>query len=185
MTREEWLGRMVDAMRPMFTGAKVTDKVRVTCGWPSRSGLGRRKRRIGECWPVDASADKTVEIFISPYLGTALEAAETLAHELVHATGAMSHQGDFVKIAKTIGLEKPWKSTHAGPALVERLNALIKEVGEYPHARLDSTKIGRKTQTTRLLKVKCPGCGYTIRTTARWIEQGLPTCPCGEEMEAV
>jgi hypothetical protein len=33
-----------------------------------------------------------------------------------------------------------------------------------------------------MLRLECPACGYTCRTTAKWIEVGLPTCPCGEEM---
>lgn len=40
-----------------------------------------------------------------------------------------------------------------------------------------------KKQATRMIKVCCPGCGYTIRTTQKWIDVGLPTCCCGEEME--
>jgi hypothetical protein len=35
---------------------------------------------------------------------------------------------------------------------------------------------------SRLKKVICPDCGYTIRTTAKWIKVGLPTCCCGALM---
>jgi len=41
----------------------------------------------------------------------------------------------------------------------------------------------RTPQTTRMLKVECPADGYIVRTTQKWIDLGLPTCPCGEEME--
>lgn len=35
---------------------------------------------------------------------------------------------------------------------------------------------------SRLVKCSCPDCGYVVRTTAKWIAVGLPTCPCGEEL---
>jgi hypothetical protein len=72
-------------------------------------------------------------------------------------------------------------ATHPGAELAERLNALCVKVGPYPHASLDRSQV--KKQSTRLIKALCPECGYTIRTTAKWIENGLPTCPCGTEME--
>ena len=73
--------------------------------------------------------------------------------------------------------------TTASPQLAERLNALCERAGPYPHATLDMAKSGVKKQGTRMLKLTCPDCGYTVRTTAKWIEAGLPTCPCGEEMQ--
>lgn len=40
-----------------------------------------------------------------------------------------------------------------------------------------------KKQTTRMLKVQCPACGYLARVTRKWLEEaGTPTCPCGERM---
>ena len=41
-----------------------------------------------------------------------------------------------------------------------------------------------KVQSTRLLKALCPDCGYVIRVTAKWVEVGLPVCPCGATFEA-
>jgi hypothetical protein len=49
------------------------------------------------------------------------------------------------------------------------------------HARLDLS--GRRKQSTRMLKLECTNCGYTVRTTQKWIEVGLPTCCCGSDME--
>ncbi|HDR9259641.1 TPA: transcription elongation protein SprT [Burkholderia vietnamiensis] len=37
-------------------------------------------------------------------------------------------------------------------------------------------------QSTRLHKVCCADCGYTVRVTQRWIEEGLPHCPNHGEM---
>lgn len=40
-------------------------------------------------------------------------------------------------------------------------------------------------QTTRMLKCVCGKCGYTARTTRKWIDlKGAPLCPCaGEAMD--
>jgi len=38
------------------------------------------------------------------------------------------------------------------------------------------------TSKTRLRKVACPDCGYTIRMARSWMTQGMPVCPCGCEM---
>lgn len=35
---------------------------------------------------------------------------------------------------------------------------------------------------TRLRKVTCESCGYTVRMARSWMAVGLPTCPCGTEM---
>jgi hypothetical protein len=91
------------------------------------------------------------------------------------------HTGAFVKIVKAIGFKAPWTSTPATPELIGRLNGLIVNLGPYPHAAID--KSGRKKQGTRMLKVVCPECGYTVRTTQQWIDTGLPRCVCGTETE--
>jgi hypothetical protein len=37
-----------------------------------------------------------------------------------------------------------------------------------------------------MILVKCPKpeCGYQVRTTRKWLDVGVPTCPCGELMKA-
>jgi hypothetical protein len=142
-----------------------------------------KSRVIGQCWPVEASSDGTTEIFVSPCISTGADAAAVLVHELCHASGAHGHGPAFKRIALAIGLEGKMTQTNAGEKLAARLNALIGKMGDYPHSTLDLAMSGIAKQGTRMLKVTCPGCGYTVRTTAKWIEAGLPTCPCGEEME--
>jgi hypothetical protein len=107
--------------------------------------------------------------------------AATLVHELCHAALDCEggHGAPFKRLASAVGLEGKPTATHAGPQLEQRLNALCRQLGEYPHATLDIAS--RPRQGTRLLKCICPGCGYTARITRQWIKQGLPTCPCGEE----
>ena len=107
-----------------------------------------------------------------------------LTHELVHAIVGhkAGHGPAFKQCAVALGLAGPMTATEAGPELRARLTVLAEHLGPYPHARLTGTN-GRKKQGTRMLKVVCPSCGYTVRTTQKWLDVGLPTCPCGSEMQ--
>ena len=187
-TREVWLNTMARRLAPLFreAGHALPPNLRISCGWPSRRALASSTGRfIGQCFPVEASADQATEVFVSPCVGDAATAAAVLVHELVHAVDGCQHghRAEFRKIALAVGLQGKMTSTTAGPDLEKRLNALIEQTGPYPHATLDMQKSGVKKQGTRMLKLECPECGYTVRTTAKWIEAGLPTCPCGEEMQ--
>lgn len=193
MTREEWLNLMTSKLRPRFQelGYPLPEKLRVSCGFPSKSPLGRRRTTVGECWASKCSADQTSEIFITPLYEDAFKVAEVLVHELGHAADDCEHHhtGTFRKACQAVGLEKAansWKTTKAGEHLTCLLSKLIAECGLYPHrAIVNAMKL--KKQGTRMLKVICPdtGCGYTVRTTQQWIDVGLPTCPCGKKMKLV
>lgn len=186
-TREQWLVDVAAQLREVFgrKGYTVPDRVRVTCGWPHIGGTRSKKKRIGEAWSSVCSADATFEIFISPALSDVIEVAATLVHELVHCVVGLEcgHKGAFVKCAKAMGLEGKMTATYAGETLTTELKAICASAGAYPHAVLGGLSSGEKKQTTRMLKVECPGCGYVVRTTAKWLEQGCPTCVCGEEMQ--
>ena len=187
MLREEWLEKAIDLLRPDFDtiGTTLPEKIRVSCGFPSKSALSPTKRRIGECWGVESSEDSSYQVFISPVLKDSLEVAATLVHELVHCAVGIEckHRGKFPKVAKQIGLEGKMTETTAGEALIVRLKELIESLGEYPHARLVASS-KPKTQTTRMLKVVCKECGCVVRMTRKWLDDaGLPTCGCGGEME--
>lgn len=178
-TREAWLVAAVSHLSPLLAdaGTPIKDKVRVSCGWP----LGSRKA-IGQAFYSEASADKTREIFISPVLDTVRQMKDgvlaTLLHELVHCAlpkGTM-HKQPFANLAKAVGLVRPWTATHASPELCERLKAITGKLGAYPHAAMSKNGGERKKQTTRLLKCECRECGYIVRTTAKWLEIGLPRC---------
>ena len=187
INREEWLSQMTDLMRPMFTnvGSPMPDHIRVSVGWPSKKALAASGRRIGECWATEASQDGLNQIFISPYLKEVVEVTAVLLHELVHAAVGLAcgHRGAFAKTAKALGLEGKMTATVAGNELVKCLNELIGKLPEYPHAKLEGMTNGKKKDGTRMLKVKCPQCNYTVRTTQTWIDVGMPTCPCGTQME--
>jgi hypothetical protein len=182
--REEYLVLAMGKLAPLFerVGAPLPADIRVSVGFPSSAARARRNPAIGECWSPEKSAAKCHEIFISPVLGEASKALEVLVHELTHAAVGTKdgHRGRFPKVAKKLGLLPPMTATTAGPELKARLNALISDIGPYPHAALDASKPERKPQATRLLKVVCPECGAVDRTTATRISRGLPWCDCGE-----
>lgn len=185
-SREEWLGRMVDALRPTFAelGHPLPERIRVSCGWPSRSALSGKARRIGEAWSHRCSGDGAHETFLSPTLADPIEVGAVLVHELVHhAVGVENgHKGPFRACALAVGLTGPMRATTAGDALGERLHALAEELGPYPHAALNGGA-GTKKQTTRMLKVTCTDCGCIVRMTRQWLDDtGAPTCACGGTM---
>ena len=184
MTREEWLLSAAKLLRTDFEAhATIPEKVRVTCGWPSRGGRAEKKKVLGECFPPECSEDGHFEVFVAPTIGEGVEALEVLTHELVHtAVGTeCGHKGEFRVVAKALGLEGKMTSTSAGEILMVRLKQIESELGEYPHAKLTPTQ--KKTQSTRMLKILCPDCQWMARTSQKWIDLGLPTCCCGGEME--
>ena len=184
-TREEWL---MLASKEMFKSIFAKENVpsyRVSCGLPTRNAFSKRKRTIGICFSAEASKDKHHEIFISPTLSEAFEVLDCLAHELIHAIVGTKegHGGAFRRLAKEIGFQGKMTQTTAGPELAERLNVIHKKLGDYPHSKLDGLKLDIKKQGTRLIKLECHDCGYILRTTAKWIEVGHPTCCCGGDFE--
>lgn len=188
MLREQWLNDAVGHLTGHFEtsgGRRPPKNVRVTCGWPGSKALSRKGRRIGECWPEEASKGGQFEIFISPFLSDPIEVLETLVHELAHATVGTEagHGKAFSQFARKLGLEGPPTATHAGEDLREMvLRPITAELGEYPHDVLDRDKSPTKKQGTRMLKLVCEECGYTARTTAKWLEShGALICPCNKK----
>jgi hypothetical protein len=180
-TREEWLNDLAGKLAPMFTakGAPLPPRVRIAIGFPSTGGKGRR---VGECWDAKASKDATFEILLRPDLDAPAELAHILVHELVHAAVgiAAGHGPKFRKLAVALGLQGKMKSTTAGPELVAALAPILAKIGPLPHAKLDFSGLTTrpKKQTARLIKCECAACGYTVRTTRKWLEEaGAPVCP--------
>lgn len=186
-TREAWLTSAVEALRPMFlaVGYPIPAAIYVSVGWPSRKGTAQASARIGECWDGAASADGRCHIFISPILGDGLRVLDVLVHELGHVVVGCKagHKGPFKAFMRSVGLTGKATATIAGPELTVTLSGILDALNPYPHAALTPGE-GRKKQTTRMLKLACPACGYTIRTTRQWIDKGLPTCCCGEAFAA-
>ncbi len=175
MNREQWLTELAVKIEPLFD--VPLPSYRVACSWPSKSATSAKNRRIGECWAAKCSEDDTTEIMLSMAIDDKLQVAETLVHEMCHAVVGVEHghKAPFKRVALAIGLEGKMTATHAGTELSERLNDLIAELPEYPHAKINAANSGKKKQSTRMLKVVCE-CGYTVRMARKWAEVGLPLC---------
>ena len=191
-TREQWLTacstEILVRFREIFElhfGAEGIEHLRnlhVSTGFPSRGGL---TKVIGECWASRAAEDEvTHHIFINPRLTDIVEVVATLAHEMVHAAddGEHKHKGPFVKAVREMGLEGKATATVAGAAFADWARGIDASIGTYPHTGLVPV-MGEKKQSTRMLKLEAECCGYVARTTKKWIEVGLPSCPCGNEMQ--
>lgn len=183
-TREAWLIAAVKSLTPILTatGAAVPP-VRVSVGFPG--GRGRKNAVIGQCWAAEASSDGIAQVFISPTIVDGVQVLSTLLHELIHAVDGnhSGHRGAFAQIARAVGLQAPMTATTPGEALSARLTAVLDGLGAYPHAALKPGTTGaHKPQGTRMLKVSCPVCGYTARTTQKWLDKGYPMCPDGDMM---
>jgi hypothetical protein len=186
-TREEWLSKVAAKIaHTVFepNGYTVPSNIRYSCGFPSKHATGLRNRRIGECWSLDASDDQTFEILISPLLGDALQAADVLAHEIVHATVGLKHghKGEFARCARKIGLVGKLTATTAGEGLKQILQQIIDEVGEYPHAKLRALNQRVFREGKSMVKLQCTACAaegnrYMLRMGAPSLRQGAPLCP--------
>lgn len=190
ITREQWLNKAAHEIhteyREVFDlhfgedGEAHLSSLLVSTGFPSAGGLGKV---IGQCWRAEASEGGAHHIFISPLLIDIVEVVATLAHEMVHAAdnGENKHRGLFAKAVRDMGLEGKATATVAGAAFADFARALHEKIGEYPHEKLVPL-IEEKKQGTRMLKLEAACCGYIVRTTKKWIEEGLPSCPHGTEM---
>jgi hypothetical protein len=207
LTREAWLHQAIEAFRPRFAaaGLPLPAKIHVGVGF----GYGAKRESavvLGQCWARRASADGVNHIFISPQEADPAAMLVTLLHELIHAADdcASGHRGPFAAAAARLGFGPPLTSTPPGPALAADVAALAKSLGPFPHAALNPVPgqapppappdggappagppvhSGPGKQGTRLIKVTAAGCcGYTARTTAKWLETGEPRCPHGTPM---
>ena len=155
-------------------------KLRISRGWPKGTRSSAKGRVLGACHPRSHSSDQHNEIFISPAIDDTIQALETLAHELLHASDdcVSGHRGAFKRWATQIGLVGKMTATSAGPELREFLQDFVNENGPMPAHKLDDTQ--RPKQGTRMLLVSCMDCEFKFRTTATHIRNfaEIPQCPC-------
>ena len=187
MNRETWLNEIKDKFLVEFfrnAGYEIPTNVRLTCGLPSVKGFSARRKRIGECWSDTASKDGHFEIMISPTIADNSTVTSTLIHELVHATVGLKagHSTVFKLCAVAVGLEGKMTATTATEKLKETMNQWFLAIGDYPHAVLNGMTNGMKKQSTRMIKCECDFCGYTVRTSKKWLEVATPKCPTCDEM---
>jgi hypothetical protein len=106
-----------------------------------------------------------------------------LVHEVVHGVvgNEEKHGPVFKKCALAVGLEGKMTETVAGEKLTAASKEWLAKLGPYPHAVLELSKRPTKKQGTRMLKCECAECGYTVRTSQKWLDVGVPICPCNNE----
>jgi hypothetical protein len=194
ITREEWLLSAVEKLAPMVEAAarEVAPEhalkagiptVQISMGFPSG---GMRSSTLAECWQTTASKKGYSIIFIHPRISNTVEILGAIVHELVHAVldCQHGHSTPYRRIALAVGLKGPMKSASPGGDLTAHLRLIADDLGKFPGAGMKEIAPDRKTQGTRMLKLECPVDGYVVRTTQKWLDVGLPSCPCGQEMEA-
>ncbi len=195
-TAEAWLRAAVDGLRPDFEGVGKTlpAKLRGNFGFTAH---GSKKTGIsGQYYDGGASTDKIPKLIIRCNTDDPVAILEAVAHQCCHAAVGVQegHGKAFREVALRIGLEPPMRTSKAGKRLSERLHALAAELGPFPNARLNFETTGAdgkekrvadrpKKQDARMLKAEClvSGCGYCVRTTAKWLRIGLPLCPVHQQ----
>jgi hypothetical protein len=157
-----------------------------------------RRNALGWFWAGRWSGGYN-EINLSAETLRTCNPGEVLIHELAHAENhtngvhdcsGKAHNKHFKTMAERLGLkcaEKRdkrygWGFTDLDKPASDFLAKIKFNASAFDATRLEEGKVSK--QSTRLLKVECPQCGYTARVTQKWVDVGLPTCPCGSEMEA-
>lgn len=185
--REAWLTKAADLLWDRMREVhplKVNPAIKVSMGFPFKR-KGKGSHAIGQCWCQTASKEGVCEIFVCPTLEDPITVLATLLHEQVHAAVGVKegHKGPFKRVAQGVGLEGKMTATVPGAGLTQFLKGVAKKLGPYPHRELLTTLgSGPKKDGTRMLKVYCPDCDYTVRTTQKWVDVGMPMCPCGTLM---
>ena len=130
------------------------------------------------CFPGEASDDGSPHIFVHLVLVDSTRVAGTVVHQLCHAAlGNRSHGSRFRMLATATGLVGKMTQTVEGPMFLAIMPGIIDRIGPYPHTALRKIRGLEKTSGTRLIRITCPGCGYLLRGTQRWLRTGVPTCP--------
>ena len=137
-------------------------EVRVSCGWPVRGGIARRRTVVGQCFPPSACKDGKQQIFVSPLLSESIDVLGTLLHELLHASFGCQHghKKPFSQAARKVGLAGPPTATVVGEDLRPLLLSYVERVGPYPHAAITvkpKVKVG-----SRLRLYQC-GCTPPVK----------------------
>lgn len=175
INRETWLNLMIDKAVPLFdnAGFKISDirtKLKPSCSMMVGQRKSSKFGAIGQHLPTDWNAKKNHELLISPVLEDSVQVVGVLIHEMVHAIqrklygkGVKAHGKEFKAIAIAVGLEGKMTATTESPELKIKIEKWIKELGKYPHNKINFDD--RKKQSTRNLLLWCPDCNWSLRTS--------------------
>lgn len=178
-TREQWLDAAVAAIRARIP--EVASRIRCAPGFPrtfTRSGT------TAEVIPDTDSQDGHFEVLIAPTLADPEGVFTALLGQVLHTLpGALTVASRAYRDALVNwGLAIEGAEVSPTADFPDHWQADIDSLGPYPHAAV--TVATRKTQSTRMLKLTCPQCGYIVRTTGKWLAQGLPVCHDGAQFVA-
>lgn len=163
-----------------------------------QSNMARGKKSAAYGWFARErwKHKKTVhEINLSAeFLTTDNEVGHTLLHELAHAencklgikdnSGSQCHNKKFKVMAERLGMtikerhpRLGYGLTTLGPIGEQFLKKIAFKRQLFGIIRREPSV--RQKKGSRLIKCECliPGCGYTVRTTKKWLDIAIPTCP--------
>lgn len=218
MNRETWLNQLAEKMAPRFAEMGYPlPKFRVSIGFTSVGAHGGANGQCWSDACTD-DKHYTIFISPAEGTSLAIAAVlnHELIHAAVGLKEG--HKGKFAFMMNHTGMERPFTCSVPGDGFKDWVQPFIDELGEIPHSRLNVRGPGKvklfkkdgggvdavadndndgdagpvnnlpKKQTTRLIKCVCGECGYTVRTTQKWLDVGAPHCPehgaMGTEAEA-
>lgn len=132
--RHHWLQGMTQHLAPLLeeAGHALPADLRVATSFPDLRPLPRSVG--GRCDHATETPDGSVRVRVAPDFDDGVMVAEILLHELAHAAlgPGFGHGPAFRKLALSLGLVGPMRSTLAGPALRSKLEAIVEGMGPYP-----------------------------------------------------
>lgn len=175
--RDAWLRQVADVIGGWLDDLGFpVPSTEIRTGFASK---GSRGRTISESWLEGDTS--TFVIFIRPDRDDPIDVAGAIAFQLCQiATQPKDTHGHlFRHVAISIGLKGRRAEMPPGTLFREMIKPSLKSIGPLPQAEMSlPEKIGSKTQTSRLLKVSCPTCGYVARVSRKWLnDMGPPHCP--------
>lgn len=183
-----WLERAYSLMRSKYL-PEAPKTATVTFGFTyQRVGKKNQGKPIGQYWNgliKTETPDERNCIILHPYnFDDPVKVLSTLLHEMIHAAVPdAGHREPFSKLAKRVGLCKPWTATTPSERLSEDLKTEILPIlGPIPsgHGDINEEDSRRKKQKTRLRKWQCP-CGQIARVANdNWNAQCLD---CGGQYD--
>lgn len=175
----------MDRLRPRFAavGAVIPDEVAVSWGRPSQNGRARPNRVVGECWNHEASAAGLPDIFLFPVFADSVEVAGPGPRTHPRCPPGSGRKERLKRSARGLDRIGRMTATTASDQLRPDLHAMAGQIGQsYPHGEIHAPANERK-QSTRMLKLSAPGCGYPNRTTRNCSRRGSLTAVAAKDFE--
>ena len=183
LNREAWLTSAAQIIKSNMLMPLLSTQEQEAAQHGFKVSIAPTKTKVlGSCWATAASEAGINEIFISAKENDSLMILATLTHEIIHHLDdcASGHKRFFAKVARKIGLIGKLTATQAGETLQLELYTIIDELGEIPHAALNSDNNGIKKQKSRSIKIECRACTFGFTASRTQLER-LPAnaqCPC-------